>query len=48
MNKKKVAFWVVMILANAIIGVVSVRTYQKLEARVSNIEVNVRVLQDKN
>lgn len=40
MNKKKVAFWVIMILANAIIGVISVRTYQSLEARVSNFETN--------
>lgn len=38
--KKKVIFWVVMILANAVIGVVSVRTYQKLEARVAGVETH--------
>ncbi len=36
--KKKVAFWVVMILANAIIGVVSVRTYRNMEARIASVE----------
>ncbi|MEK6826354.1 MAG: serine protease [Patescibacteria group bacterium] len=38
--KKKVAFWVVMILANVIIGAISIRTYQKLEVRVSGVENN--------
>ena len=36
--KKKVAFWVVMILANAIIGVISVRTYQNFNDRISSVE----------
>lgn len=36
--KKKAALWVVVILANLVIGVISVRTYQKLEARVAGVE----------
>lgn len=38
--KKKVAFWVVMILANAIIGVVSVKTYQNMDARITGVETH--------
>ena len=40
--KKKVAFWVVMILANAIISVVSVRTYRNMEARLTTAETYQR------
>lgn len=36
--KKKIAFWVVIFLANAVIGVISVKTYQKLEARITGVE----------
>lgn len=42
--KRKVAFWVFVILVNAVIGVVSVRTYQKLEARVAGIETYQKIL----
>ncbi len=38
--KRKIAFWIVMILANAIIGAISVKTYQKLEARVTGVETH--------
>lgn len=38
--KKKVTFWVIVILANAIIGVVSVRTYQNMNARVASLEAH--------
>lgn len=43
--KRKVAFWVIMILANAIIGVVSIRTYQNMDARITGVEINLRELQ---
>lgn len=36
--KRKAAFWVVMILVNAIIGVASVRTYQNMDARITFLE----------
>ncbi len=35
--RKKVALWTVILLVNAIIGVISVRTYQNLEARITSI-----------
>lgn len=36
--KRKAAFWLIMILANAVIGVVSVRTYQNMNFRITGIE----------
>ena len=36
--KKKVAFWVVMILVNAFIGVVSIRSYLNMNDRIASIE----------
>lgn len=44
--KKKVAFWIVMILANAIVGIISVKTYQKLEARVTGVEIHQKSYED--
>lgn len=37
---RKIAFWVVIFLVNAAVGIISIRTYQKLEARVSGVEYN--------
>lgn len=36
--KRRVVFWVVMILANAVIGTISVRTYQNMDARITFLE----------
>ena len=36
--KKKVAFWIVMILINVSLGAISIRTYQNIEARVAGVE----------
>lgn len=36
--KRKAAFWVIMILVNAVIGFVSVRTYQNTNARITGLE----------
>ena len=38
--RKKVAFWIVMILVNVSLGVVSVRTYRDLNARIANFETH--------
>lgn len=47
MMKRKVAFWVVMVLVNAGLGVISVRTYQSLEARITGVESYNRSLDAK-
>ncbi|MBI2446841.1 MAG: trypsin-like peptidase domain-containing protein [Parcubacteria group bacterium] len=38
--KKKVVFWVVILLVNAAIGFVSVRTFRDLDARIATFETN--------
>lgn len=38
--RKKAAFWIIMILANAVIGVISVRTYRNMNARITGIETH--------
>lgn len=41
--KQKVAFWVFMILANAVIGIVSFKIYQNLETRIAGVETYQKI-----
>jgi len=45
--KKKAAFWVVMILVNAGLGVVSVRTYRNMDARITGVEAELTLTSEK-
>ena len=45
--KKKVTFWIVMILVNVSLGVVSVRTYRNMDARITGVEAELTLTSEK-